>query len=124
MTAHNLSPHAASLDAFEYSALAQYFIHFKGGRKAILNAPYQPGPLRYKEIEKFITHYKSTKLLEVGTWNGKRALRLLGAALQNSDSVHYVGLDIFEDGDEELDKEEANVKQRTYLHNVKALLNT
>jgi hypothetical protein len=124
ITAHNLSPHAASLDAFEYSALAQYFIHFKGGRKAILNAPYQPGPLRYKEIEKFITHYKSTKLLEVGTWNGKRALRLLGAALQNSDSVHYVGLDIFEDGDEELDKEEANVKQRTYLHNVKALLNT
>lgn len=124
ITAHNLSPYAATLDAFEYSPLAEYFIHFKGGRKTILNAPYQPGPLRYKEIENFITHYKSTKLLEVGTWNGKRALRLLSAALQNSDSVHYVGLDIFEDGNEELDKEEANVKQRTYLHNVKALLNT
>ena len=123
INAYNLSPHAATLDAFEYSALAQYFIHFKGGRKTILNAPYQHGPLRYKEIERFIVHYKSTKLLEVGTWNGRRALHLLNAALQNSDSVHYVGLDIFEDGNQELDKEEANVKQRTYLHNVKALLN-
>jgi len=124
ITAHNLSPHAASLEAFDYSPLTEYFIHFKGGRKSILNAPYEPGPARYKDIEKFIEHYGSTKLLEVGTWNGKRALRLITAALQNSDSVHYVGLDVFEDGNEELDQEEGNVKQRTYLHNVKSLLNT
>lgn len=124
ITAHNLSPHAASLEAFDYSPLTEYFIHFKGGRKSILNSPYEPGPNRYRDIEKFIQHYNRTKLLEVGTWNGKRALRLITAALQNSDSVHYVGLDLFEDGNEELDKIEGNVKQRTYLHNVKALLNT
>ena len=124
LTAYNLSPHSTTLEAFDYSPLTEYFIHFKGGRKSVVNPVYEPGPARYRDIETFIEHYSRTKLLEVGTWDGKRALRLIAASLKNSDSVHYVGLDLFEDGSEELDKIEANVKRRTYLHNVKALLNT
>jgi len=73
-------------------------------------------PNRYKQLADVIRTYKPKTILETGTWNGGRAIEMALAAFENTDAVHYMGFDLFEDATNETDEEEFNSK----AHNTKA----
>ena len=67
-------------------------------------------PTRYKQIADIIREYKPKSIIEVGTWNGGRAIEMALAAFENQDEILYRGFDLFEDGTLETDAEEFNLK--------------
>ena len=67
-------------------------------------------PGRYKQLADTIRFYKPSTILETGTWNGGRAIEMALAAFDRTDTVHYIGYDLFEDATVETDKEEFNAK--------------
>lgn len=68
------------------------------------------GPARYARIIEEIRNLRAWRLLEVGTWNGDRAIQMMDAALENSGHVRYFGFDLFEDMTESKSATEFNVK--------------
>ncbi len=73
-------------------------------------------PGRYKQLADLIRFYEPKKILETGTWNAGRAIEMSLAAFDRTDTVHYIGYDLFEDATSAIDKEEFNVKP----HNTQA----
>ena len=70
-------------------------------------------PLRYFQLMELVKFYKPFTLLEVGCWNGEHGIQMSEAALSSHNSpVHYIGYDLFEDGDNLIDKKEFNSKSR------------
>ena len=67
-------------------------------------------PTRYKQLADIIREYKPKSIIEVGTWNGGRAIEMALAAFENQDELLYRGFDLFEDGTLETDAEEFNLK--------------
>ncbi|MFT5036476.1 MAG: hypothetical protein ACI9VM_000036 [Candidatus Azotimanducaceae bacterium] len=64
------------------------------------------GPRRYKNLFKSITHLRAQKILEVGVWNGKRAVEMIDRAKKYNSDISYYGFDLFEELTEEKHKEE------------------
>ena len=115
---HNLTPECKDLQAFNSSPLAEYLHHFKGPDKGKPQAP-----VRYNHLVEMVGFYKPQTLLETGTWNGDRAIQLCLAALQaNPGEIRYVGYDLFESGNKELNNLEFNAKPNTAIEKVKAKL--
>ena len=73
-------------------------------------------PNRYKQLADVIREYKPKSIIEVGTWNGGRAIEMALAAFETQDELLYRGFDLFEDGTTETDNEEFNLK----AHNTKS----
>jgi len=71
---------------------------------------------RYNELLKLVRLEKPKNILEVGTWNGNRAIELcqFGAS--------YTGFDLFEEATSELDVLEKNVKNHNSLKAVRQKL--
>ena len=67
-------------------------------------------PSRYQQLADIIRHYKPKSIIEVGTWNGGRAIEMALAAFENQDEILYRGFDLFEDATSETDDEEFNLK--------------
>ena len=67
-------------------------------------------PSRYRQLADVIRHYKPKSIIEVGTWNGGRAVEMALAAFENQDEILYRGFDLFEDATSETDDEEFNLK--------------
>lgn len=69
-------------------------------------------PTRYFHVAQEIERAKARILIEVGTWNGDRAIEMMEAALRavTSAAVVYHGFDLFEKITPEKSKEEMNVK--------------
>ena len=67
-------------------------------------------PSRYRQLADVIRHYKPKSIIEVGTWNGGRAIEMALAAFENQDEILYRGFDLFEDATSETDDEEFNLK--------------
>lgn len=67
-------------------------------------------PERYSAVTATIRGERARALLEVGTWNGDRALAMAEAGLQESSKVFYAGFDLFEDMTGAKSKTEFNVK--------------
>ena len=110
---HDLTPDCPDLEAFNTSPLAKYLYHFKGPTKE------SHAPVRYNHLVEMVGFYKPQTLLETGTWNGDRAVQLCLAALQaNPGDIRYVGYDLFEDGNKELDQLEFNAKPNTAMEKV------
>ena len=65
---------------------------------------------RYEQLPIIIGALKPKSIVEVGTWNGERALILARAALAHNAEVQYTGYDLFEAASEETDAKELNVK--------------
>lgn len=81
------------------------------------------GPMkRYKQILDVIDQVRPSFIVEVGTWNGARAVEMSERALRYSDSVRYVGFDIFQDADDETNKRELNVKKSFHVKEIESLL--
>ena len=121
LKAHNLTPNVEGLAAFANSPLSEYMVHYKGNLKKKLSkdtvAPDVNLP-RYRQLADLVREYAKDSIVEVGTWNGGRAIEMSLAAFEKSDKVHYTGFDLFEEATEELDKVELNSKAHNTLEAV------
>lgn len=77
---------------------------------------------RYSRLSELVHLQRPRQIMEVGTWNGDRAIELMTAGLAVRTSVHYVGFDLFELSTPETDKREFNVKSSLSLSKVQAKL--
>lgn len=73
--------------------------------------------MRYNQLLPIIEHVKPKVIVEVGTWNGLRAIQMATAALQFG-PVEYYGFDLFEDATDETDERELNVKAHYSAYDV------
>ena len=80
-------------------------------------------PGRYRQLADIIRFYKPKTILETGTWNGGRAIEMALASFENTDSIHYIGYDLFEDGTPEIDAEEFNGKAHNTIAAVEKRFN-
>lgn len=67
-------------------------------------------PRRYAAVCDSIRQVRAKSILEVGTWNGERALTMAAAAMEIPGDAHYVGFDLFEAMTAEKSKAEFNAK--------------
>ena len=74
--------------------------------------------MRYSRLLDYVRAYQPKAILEVGTWNGRRALEMLRIV----PDAKYYGFDLFEDASAVTDAEEKNVKPHFSLRSVKAYL--
>lgn len=101
----DLSAGALGLDAFHQSPLGAYMIHYKGPDKQTIANPGLAAPARYETLCELLTaSIKATgkaSIVEVGTWNGSRAIQMAECAFATGiKSVSYIGFDTFEDGND------------------------
>lgn len=101
----NLAEGALGLDAFHQSPLGAYMIHYKGPDKQTIANPALGAPARYEMLCELLTaSIKATgkaNIVEVGTWNGSRAIQMAETAFAaGAKTVSYVGFDTFEDGND------------------------
>jgi predicted O-methyltransferase YrrM len=64
---------------------------------------------RYGQLNILIDYIKPKTIVEVGTFDGKRAINLASTALRNG-PCHYIGFDVFGDTDKEFNEKEYNEK--------------
>jgi predicted O-methyltransferase YrrM len=74
--------------------------------------------MRYRQLLQAVHELKPKSILEIGTWDGYRAMQMLHL----SKGAKYFGFDLFEDADEKTDSEEKNVKPHHSFAEVKARL--
>lgn len=65
---------------------------------------------RYENITNIIKEYKPKTICEIGTYNGRRAISILLAALKYKNNIKYFGYDLFEEASSETDESELNGK--------------
>ena len=121
MKVHNLSEGATGLAVFPQSNLAKFMVHYKGNLKNNIDknevTPDVNLP-RYAQLAELIRTYKPKRIVEVGTWNGGRAIEMALAAFENKDKVHYTGFDLFQDATAETDEKEQNTKPHNHFNAV------
>tara|TARA_B100000424_G_scaffold266735_1_gene258383 strand:- start:526 stop:2118 length:1593 start_codon:yes stop_codon:yes gene_type:complete len=96
-------------------------VHYKGNLKNNIDknevTPDVSLP-RYAQLAELIRTYKPKRIVEVGTWNGGRAIEMALAAFENRDRVHYTGFDLFQDATADTDKKEQNTKPHNHFNAV------
>ena len=103
----NLSEGALGLDAFHQSPLGAYLMHFKGPNKDTVADPGLGIPGRYTVLMDILQHAVQqtgrADLVEVGTWNGSRAIQMAETAFAaGAKEVIYTGFDTFDDGNDRI----------------------
>ena len=68
---------------------------------------------RYSTLIEIVKELQPKHVVEIGTWNGKRAASFMGAT-----DCYYTGFDLFEEASKETDEKEFNVKQHFELTEV------
>jgi len=121
----NLAPGSLGLDAFHQSMLGAYAVHYKGPNKNTVADPGLGCPARYDMLADFVKHsckvLGTANLVEVGTWNGSRAIQMAEAAFSTGvPAVNYVGFDTFEDGNDRA--HEGHTKPHAVSHIVRRRL--
>lgn len=101
----NLAEGALGLDAFHQSTLGAFMIHYKGPNKDTIADPAMHVPGRYHQVCDVLKHaIKETgraDIVEVGTWNGSRAIHMAQTAFaEGVKEVSYTGFDTFEEGND------------------------
>ena len=128
---HGMKVHETSLSN-------NYMYHFKGQYDPTKNAVRDSNgkrlfklsedttpdikPNRYSQIVELIKQYKPKSITETGTWNGGRAIEMALTVFEYSDTLHYVGYDLFEDATVETDHEEFNGKAHNKISAVQKRL--
>jgi predicted O-methyltransferase YrrM len=69
---------------------------------------------RYLQLHEAVRKKQPKAILEVGTWNGERAVNLLNLC----PTAKYYGFDLFEDATKQTDEEEFNVKRHHFKADV------
>ena len=73
--------------------------------------------MRFLQIYDWIEAHKPVTILEIGTWNGQNASRMMKEGAKK-----YIGFDLWEEGDETLDDMENNAKKRVTMEEARAVL--
>ena len=73
---------------------------------------------RYDQIIELVCEAKPASIIEIGVWNGARAVLMAEAALKHSPSVHYTGYDLFEEATAETNEVEFNAKHNCTIVQV------
>ena len=73
---------------------------------------------RYDQLIDLVEQAKPATILEIGVWNGVRAMQMAAAALKHSPKVHYDGFDLFEGATDQTDAEEFNKKAHNSIEAV------
>ena len=68
---------------------------------------------RYTQLLDMVRDKKPRHVIEIGTWNGKRAMEFMAVS-----NCYYTGFDLFEDATPETDKAEFNVKRPCSIANA------
>lgn len=76
---------------------------------------------RYSQLLQIVEQTKPRTIIEIGTWNGQRAVEMLTEA-QRHGPCHYYGFDLFEGASEETDSRELNVKAHFGIRDVSKTL--
>lgn len=79
-------------------------------------------PLRYQNLYIEIDRIKPKVILEVGTWNGEQASKMIREALKHNNRIHYIGFDLFEEISNAQILEENSKKEKADFLNVLAKL--
>ena len=74
--------------------------------------------MRYSQLIAACFKAQPAAILEIGTWNGERALQML----QVAPGARYYGFDLFEEATDATDAEEMNVKQHWSVADVQKKL--
>ena len=77
---------------------------------------------RYDRLIELIDKYKPQTIVEIGTWTGTSAIRMIQAASKYHNKIYYVGYDLFEEATPETDREEFNVKPHNNMADVQAYI--
>lgn len=130
--AHNasvldISKGALGLDAFHQSPWAEVAVHYKGPDKRTVSDPGMMIPSRYdtvcQAVRSALDVTKSTKVVEVGTWNGSRAVHMANTLYEAGyKEMTYVGFDIFGDTNLIEDAHEYDYKGYASLEQVQGRL--
>lgn len=133
----DLSHNVADMDPWKHTALQEYFTHEKGPKtkqKAIEAwLPKIQGPKnlmdictgltsRYAQLSAILNNYSHSNILEIGTHNGNRAVELCSINLKNGKPVHYMGYDLFEQGNALTNELELNAKGNPTMVSVQQKL--
>jgi len=68
---------------------------------------------RYRQLLELVRDKKPKHVIEIGTWDGKRAIEMMAVS-----NCYYTGFDLFEEATKEIDKKEHNVKSHNSLVDV------
>ena len=68
---------------------------------------------RYRQLLELVRDQKPKHVIEIGTWNGKRAIEMMAVS-----NCYYTGFDLFEEATKEIDKKEYNVKNHNDMVDV------
>jgi hypothetical protein len=74
--------------------------------------------VRYAQITNTINEIKPKRIVEIGVWNGMRAVEMSKAALKHNDEVYYTGYDLFEEATPETNHVEMNAKKNMRMADV------
>ena len=121
MKAQNLTPNVKGLAAFTNSPLSEYMVHYKGNLKQKISKEEVTPDVnlpRYRQLADLVRTYATDSIVEVGTWNGGRAIEMSLAAFEKTDTLHYTGFDLFENATTETDELEFNDKAHNALEAV------
>ncbi len=77
---------------------------------------------RYDQLLTAIDLFKPTTIVEIGTWNGYNAVRMIKQAQKHRKNVKYIGFDLFEEASDETDSEELNLKKHFTVEDVWAYI--
>lgn len=77
---------------------------------------------KYAQLLVLIDEVQPKTIVEIGTWNGKTAYDMCGKALKHNSVLHYIGYDLFEDADDDINERELNVKRPAALEGVENTL--
>jgi len=72
---------------------------------------------RYAKLLDIVRELQPKHVVEIGTWNGKRACEFMAVA-----DCYYTGFDLFEEATKELDAEELNVKRHNEIAEVARMI--
>lgn len=126
----NIAEGIKAMHPWVHTSLEKYMTHHKGPAAKQMVAQGQSGidlgqiltgcQNRYEQILRMVDAYKPKVILEVGTNEGNMAFQMLDRAFQYHDDVKYIGFDIFESGNDELNVAENNAKGNPTLASVEA----
>jgi predicted O-methyltransferase YrrM len=75
--------------------------------------------MRYDQILKVIDLVKPKTIVEIGTWSGDNAIRMIRQASQHQSKITYIGYDLFEEATAETDAVEFNVKHHNNVNDIR-----
>lgn len=121
----NLAAQAKGYDVFHQSILGEIGVAYQAPHFVDVLDPSEGQLARYKTLSEIVGQVvqltKKANLVEVGTWNGGRAVQLAQAAFRaGATEVKYVGFDTFEEGQDQA--HEVNVKTTHSLESVRRRL--